>query len=126
PAVGDGRSSNWLDTAIPLYFRYSGSRIPLIDKEWLEELVMEASSTRGLVLTDDPVPDQPVKSRDHSAKRRYAPAPRDERHQARGVSRGTRSRCCRADRPCAGARRSRALRRREAHPAARLSSRARV
>src|SRR5690606_19485112 len=27
-AVGDGRSSIWLDTAIPLYFRYSGSRIP--------------------------------------------------------------------------------------------------
>lgn len=74
PAVGDGRSSIWLDTAIPLYFRYSGSRIPLIDKEWLEDLVMEASSTRGLVLTDDPVTDQPVKSRDNSVKRKDHPA----------------------------------------------------
>ncbi|MGN6274135.1 MAG: DUF7882 family protein [Protaetiibacter sp.] len=74
PAVGDGRSSVWLDTAIPLYFRYSGSRIPLIDKEWLEELVMEASSTRGLVLTEDPVLDKPVKSNDNSVKRKDHPA----------------------------------------------------
>jgi hypothetical protein len=74
PAVGDGRSSVWLDTAIPLYFRYSGSRIPLVDKEWLEELVMEAGSTRGLVLGDDPATDQPVKSRDNSVKRKDHPA----------------------------------------------------
>jgi hypothetical protein len=74
PAVGDGRSSVWLDTAIPLYFRYSGSRIPLIDKEWLEELVMEASSTRGLVLTEDPMLDKPVKSNDNSVKRKDHPA----------------------------------------------------
>ena len=74
PAVGDGRSAVWLDTAIPLYFRYSGSRIPLIDKEWLEELVMEASSTRGLVLTEDPMLDKPVKSNDNSVKRKDHPA----------------------------------------------------
>lgn len=74
PAVGDGRSSIWLDTAIPLYFRYSGSRVPLIDKAWLEELVMEASSTRGLVLTDDPDRDRAVKSQDNSVKRKDHPA----------------------------------------------------
>ena len=74
PGVGDGRSSIWLDTAIPLYFRYSGSRIPLIDKEWLEELVMEAGSTRGLVLGDDPATDRPVKASDNSVKRKDHPA----------------------------------------------------
>ncbi|TPX02994.1 ATP-dependent DNA ligase [Schumannella luteola] len=74
PGVGDGRSSIWLDTAIPLYFRYSGSRMPLIDKEWLEELAVQAGSTRGLVLGEDPVTEQPVKSRDNSVKRKDHPA----------------------------------------------------
>lgn len=74
PDVGDGRSSIWLDTAIPLYFRYSGSRVPLIDKDWLEELVVEAGSTRGLVLSDDPATDEPVTARDNSVKRKDHPA----------------------------------------------------
>lgn len=73
-AVGDGRSSIWLDTAIPLYFRYSGSRVPLIDKEWLEELVVEAGSTRGLVLSDDPGSGRSVTSQDNSVKRKDHPA----------------------------------------------------
>ncbi len=74
PDVGDGRSSIWLDTAIPLYFRYSGSRVPLIDKDWLEELVVEAGSTRGLVLSEDPATDEPVTARDNSVKRKDHPA----------------------------------------------------
>ena len=70
PSVGDGRSAAWIDTAIPLYFRYSGSRMPLIDKEWLEELAQQAGSTRGLVLGEDPATDQTVKSKDNSIKRK--------------------------------------------------------
>lgn len=74
PGVGDGRSSIWLDTGIPLYFRYSGSRVPLIDREWLEELVAQAGSTRGLVLGEDPANEQPVRSKDNSVKRKDHPA----------------------------------------------------
>lgn len=74
PAVGDGRSSIWLDTAIPLYFRYSGSRPPLIDKEWLEQLAVQAGSTRGLVLGEDPLSDEPLKASDNSVKRKDHPA----------------------------------------------------
>ena len=74
PAVGDGRSSVWLDTAIPLYFRYAGSRIPVIDKEWLEELAALAGSTRGLVLGEDPARDGIVRSNDNSVKRKDHPA----------------------------------------------------
>ncbi|QNO36812.1 ATP-dependent DNA ligase [Protaetiibacter sp. SSC-01] len=74
PGVGDGRSSIWLDTAIPLYFRYSGSRVPLIDKDWLEELVIQAGSTRGLVLGEEPGSDRQVKASDNSVKRKDHPA----------------------------------------------------
>lgn len=74
PGVGDGRSSIWLDTAIPLYFRYSGSRIPVIDKEWLEELAQQAGSNRGLVLGEDPKTEALVRSRDNSVKRKDHPA----------------------------------------------------
>ncbi len=73
-SVGDGRSSIWLDTAIPLYFRYSGSRMPLIDKEWLEELMAQSSSNRGLVLGDDPATEQMVRAQDNSMKRKDHPA----------------------------------------------------
>lgn len=74
PEVGDGRSSIWLDTSIPLYFRYSGSRMPLIDKDWLEEMAQQAGSTRGLVLGEDPATEKPVKSKDNSIKRKDHPA----------------------------------------------------
>ena len=68
--VGDGRSSLWVDTGIPLFFSYSGSRVPLIDKDWLEELAQQAGSTRGLVLGDDPATGQPITALDNSVKRR--------------------------------------------------------
>ncbi|PZQ88092.1 MAG: ATP-dependent DNA ligase [Leifsonia xyli] len=74
PGVGDGRSSIWVDTGIPFYFRYSGSRMPLIDKDWLDELAAQAGSNRGLVLGEDPATEQPVKSVDNSVKRKDHPA----------------------------------------------------
>jgi hypothetical protein len=53
PAVGDGRSAVWIDPSIPMYFRYSGSRHPEIDREWLEQMAIAAASTHGLDLTED-------------------------------------------------------------------------
>lgn len=52
--VGDGRSSIWLDAAIPLYFKYEGSRVPSINREWLSELTTSANGSSGLVLSDEP------------------------------------------------------------------------
>ena len=74
PAVGDGRSSLWVDNGIPFYFRFSGSRVPALDREWLEELVLLAGSTRGLALGDDPNADPAMKARDNSIKRKDHPA----------------------------------------------------
>lgn len=54
PSVGDGRSSIWLSSAIPLYFRYSGSKPITINREWLEALTLSANSTTGLQFTAEP------------------------------------------------------------------------
>lgn len=53
-SVGDGRSSIWLSSAIPLYFRYSGSKPVTINREWLEILTASANSTVGLQFTAEP------------------------------------------------------------------------
>jgi len=54
PSVGDGRSSIWLSFAIPLYFRYSGSKPVTINRDWLEVLTLSANSTTGLQFTPEP------------------------------------------------------------------------
>jgi hypothetical protein len=69
PAIGDGRSAVWIDSSIPLYFRYSGSRQPNLNKAWLEEMAISAGSNQGLVLTEEPNGDQ-VHASDNSVKRK--------------------------------------------------------
>jgi hypothetical protein len=53
-AVGDGRSSIWLDSSLPLYFKYFGSRPPMINREWLEVLTVSANSAQGLQWIEEP------------------------------------------------------------------------
>jgi hypothetical protein len=53
PEIGDGRSTIWLDPSIPLYFKFSGSRTPSINRDWLETLAESAASTTGLVVTGE-------------------------------------------------------------------------
>lgn len=50
---GDGRSTIWLDVALPLRFRYEGSRAPQLDREWIARLADSASSSTGLIVTDE-------------------------------------------------------------------------
>ena len=54
PALGDGRSSIWLETSIPLYFRFSSPERHQINREWLEELSLSANNAQGLFLTTEP------------------------------------------------------------------------
>jgi hypothetical protein len=49
---GSGRVALWIDSAIPLELRFSGSRIPPIDPEWIEAMVEMAHGPHGLVLVD--------------------------------------------------------------------------
>ena len=51
--VGDGRSTIWLDPSIPLYFKFSGSRMPAVDRDWIELLADSAASSTGLVVVDE-------------------------------------------------------------------------
>ena len=51
--MGDGRSAIWLDPSIPLYFKFDGSRVPAINLDWLERLADSASSSTGLVVSDE-------------------------------------------------------------------------
>lgn len=50
---GDGRSTIWLDVALPLRFRYEGSRAPHLSREWIERLAESASSSTGLIVVGE-------------------------------------------------------------------------
>ncbi|TFB48148.1 ATP-dependent DNA ligase [Cryobacterium tagatosivorans] len=49
PEAGDGRSAIWLHEAIPLYFRFSGSRSPEINVQWVAALTRTANGSQGLL-----------------------------------------------------------------------------
>ena len=52
-AVGDGRSSIWLDRSIPLYFKFAGGHTPDLNRAWLATLTLSADSPRGLVISSE-------------------------------------------------------------------------
>lgn len=51
---GDGRSTIWLHPNVSLHFSFTGSRVPSINRSWLDELYGAATSGSGLVLTPEP------------------------------------------------------------------------
>jgi hypothetical protein len=51
--VGDGRSSVWLAPTIPIYFKFLGSRVPEINRDWLLTLGRSAESSTGLIVTGE-------------------------------------------------------------------------
>ena len=53
PENGDGRTTIWIDPSIPLRFRYSGSRPPALDRDWMERLAAAAASSTGLIAVDE-------------------------------------------------------------------------
>lgn len=53
PSVGVGRVSVWVSPAVPLGFKFSGSRVPELNGVWLEALIDTANSTRGMVLMSE-------------------------------------------------------------------------
>ncbi|RFA10557.1 hypothetical protein B7R54_16090 [Subtercola boreus] len=54
PGAGSGRSSIWVDPSSTLYYRFYGSRIPSINRVWIERLMASANSGGGLYFTPEP------------------------------------------------------------------------
>lgn len=52
--VGGGRSSVWMESSVPLVFRYSTSTRHDINREWLEQLTLSSNQPQGLRLVDEP------------------------------------------------------------------------
>ncbi|MBC7723770.1 MAG: ATP-dependent DNA ligase [Burkholderiaceae bacterium] len=56
--IGSGRSSIWIDPAIPLYFRYFHNGGAEINREWLEALMDSANTAGGLNFSAEPSVEQ--------------------------------------------------------------------
>lgn len=53
-AEGHGRATIWMSPEIPLHFEFEGSKAPALNRRWLEELSLVASSGSGLALSEEP------------------------------------------------------------------------
>ncbi|WP_233201933.1 ATP-dependent DNA ligase [Cryobacterium sp. Y11] len=63
--AGSGRSSIWLNPAIPLYFKYSGGHAATLNRQWIEDLSRSANSAQGLVIIGEAasLPEPPLTPR---------------------------------------------------------------
>lgn len=51
---GHGRSTVWIAPSLSLHFEFDGSKAPTLNRRWLEELSLVASSGTGLVILEEP------------------------------------------------------------------------
>ncbi|QHC69290.1 hypothetical protein [Rathayibacter sp. VKM Ac-2801] len=51
--TGAGRQSLWISTGTPLHFEFNGSRVPALNRDWIELLIRESGGGIGLNLSDD-------------------------------------------------------------------------
>ena len=51
---GGGRSSLWIHPAIPLRFTFNGGKAPKLNRAWVEELLLSASTTGGMQIGPEP------------------------------------------------------------------------
>ncbi|MCU1481463.1 MAG: ATP-dependent ligase [Subtercola sp.] len=63
--IGSGRSSIWLDPTSTLFYRYYGSRVPAINREWIDVLMHSANSGGGLFFTAEPGTKERVAHQQH-------------------------------------------------------------
>lgn len=52
-AIGSGRTSVWLHPTMLLRFDFLGSRVPTINRDWLQRLHDSANSPKGLIVTNE-------------------------------------------------------------------------
>ncbi|KAA9132344.1 DUF7882 family protein [Microbacterium caowuchunii] len=51
---GMGMRSLWIHPAVALVFTFYGSRSPVLNREWIDELMTEANGPNGLTLSPEP------------------------------------------------------------------------
>jgi hypothetical protein len=51
--TGAQRASMWMNPSAPIHFRYVGSRVPSINRDWVGLLETEANGPGGLVVRDE-------------------------------------------------------------------------
>ncbi|MDQ1082962.1 MULTISPECIES: ATP-dependent DNA ligase [Microbacterium] len=56
-ADGSGTRSLWISPSIPLVFHFYGSRLPHLNRRWVDDLMNEASAPQGLTVIAEPDPD---------------------------------------------------------------------
>jgi hypothetical protein len=49
-----GRTVIWVHPTIPIVYRFAGTRSPVINRLWTEQLMASANSVNGLQLTPEP------------------------------------------------------------------------
>jgi hypothetical protein len=53
-AYDRGHTAIWINSAIPLHFKYIGSRRPVLNRVWTEALMDSANSSGGLRVIPEP------------------------------------------------------------------------
>ncbi len=54
PAIGDGRSSIWLESSVPLFFAFSTTERHQLNRDWLDDLTNSSNQAQGLTLVPEP------------------------------------------------------------------------
>ncbi len=81
---GNGRSTIWLHPSVSLHFKFSGSRVPAINRSWPEEPYRSATSGSGLVLVPEPL--DTSTAADSAWSRAVAPGDADDASGTNGVT----------------------------------------
>lgn len=63
-SIGYGRTSVWLNPALPMSFKYYGSRPPALNRAWVEALAITANSPHGLYVVPEPAEIMDVEEND--------------------------------------------------------------
>jgi hypothetical protein len=59
-ADSGGRSALWMHPTISVYFKFTGSRQPWINRSWLDELMLTANTPAGLQIVPEPEVAEPA------------------------------------------------------------------
>ncbi|TFD66491.1 ATP-dependent DNA ligase [Cryobacterium ruanii] len=52
--TGGGRSTVWIHPGIALAYKYFGSKVPALNRDWVEALLVSANSATGLQVVAEP------------------------------------------------------------------------